>query len=68
MGNRPKGYWIVFFLALAVVIAAVVLTRTGDEHTHQIGKYMGWSAIVLLIIARFAFPRKTPPTPPMPRD
>ena len=68
MGNRPKSYWIVFFVALAVVIAAVVMTRTGDEHTHQIGRYMGWGAIVLLLIARFAFPPKTPPAPPMAKD
>ena len=68
MGNRPKGYWIVFLVALAVVIAAVVMTRSADQHTREIGKYMGWGAIVLLLIARFAFPRKTTPEPPMPKD
>jgi FtsH-binding integral membrane protein len=68
MGNRPKGYWLIFFVALAVVIAAVVMVRSADEHMRQIGRYMGWGAIVLLLIARLAFPRKTPPTPPMPKD
>lgn len=68
MGNRPKGYWIVFFVALAVVIAALIMSRSMDEHTRQIGRYMGWGAIVLLIIARFALPRKNTPEPPMPKD
>ncbi len=68
MGSRPRGYWIFFFLAIAVVIAALIMTRSGDEHTRQIGKYMGWGSIVLLLIARFAFPRKTTPEPPMPRE
>lgn len=68
MGNRPRGYWILFFLAIAVVIAALIMTRSGDEHARQIGKYMGWGAIVLLLIARFGFRRKTTPEPPMPRD
>jgi len=68
MGNRSKGYWIVFSLAAAVVIAALIMTRSADEHMRQIGKYMGWGAIVLLLIARFGFRRKTTPEPPMPRD
>ncbi len=68
MGNRPREYWIVFLIALGVVIAAVIMTRSSDEHTRHIGRYMGCGAIVLLLIARFAFRRPTPPAPPMPRD
>jgi len=68
MGNRSKGQWIVLVIVLAAVIASVVMVRTGDEHTRQLGRYLGWGAIVVLVIARFALRRPAPPAPPMPRD
>jgi len=68
MGNRSKGYWFFVALALAAVVAALIMTRSADPHTHELGKYFSYGAIVLLLIARFAFPRKTTPEPPMPKD
>jgi hypothetical protein len=68
MGNRSKGYWFFFFFALAAVAAAVLMTRSADAHTRELGRYVGYGAIALLLIARFGFRRRTPPTPPMPRD
>jgi len=50
------------------VVAAFVLRNSPDVHTRQIAQYMGWGAIVLLLIARFALRGKKPPEPPMPRD
>jgi hypothetical protein len=68
MGNRPAAYWIVVLIALAAVIAAFVLRNSPNDHTREISRYMGWGAIVLLVIARFALRPKKPPTPPLPRD
>ncbi|MGC2696351.1 MAG: hypothetical protein WA738_11225 [Candidatus Angelobacter sp.] len=68
MGNRPPAYWIAIAVALAAVIASVVMLRSPDPHTHEIARYLGWGAIVLLLIARFALRGTSPPTPPMPRD
>ena len=68
MGSRTKGYWIVLVIVLAAVIASVVMVRTGDAHTRELGKYLGWGAIVVLLIARFTLRKPAPPTPPMPRD
>jgi hypothetical protein len=68
MGNRPGGYWILFLLALAAVIASVVMLRSPDGHTRELARYLGYGAIALLLIARFAFRRPAPPQPPMPRD
>ena len=68
MGNRPMGYWICFLVAVGLAIAAFVMLRSHDSHTHEIARYMGWGAIALLLIARFAFRSKTAPEPPMPKD
>jgi hypothetical protein len=68
MANRSKGYWFFVALGLAAVVAALIMTRSADPHTHQLGKYFSYGAIVLLLIARFGFRRKTAPEPPMPRD
>jgi len=68
MGNRSKGYWFFFILALAGVVAALIMTRSAEAHTRELGRYIAYGAIVLLLIARFGFRRKTKPEPPMPRD
>ncbi len=68
MGNRPIGYWICLLLAVAALIASLVMRSSPDEHTREISKYLGYGAIALLLIGRFAFPRPTLPTPPMPKD
>jgi len=68
MGNRTTAYWIVLLAAVAMVIAVFVLRRSPDEHMHEVAKYLGWGAIALLVIARFALRPKRPPAPPMPRD
>ena len=68
MGNAAKGYWIFLLLALAAVIAALVMRSSPSEHTRDIGKVIGYSAIVFLLIARFGFRKRRPPEPPMPPD
>jgi hypothetical protein len=68
MGKRPAAYWIVLVVAVAAVIAAFVMRRSPDLHTQEMAKYLGWGAIVLLVIARFALRGKSAPEPPMPRD
>jgi len=68
MGNRPAGYWICFLFAVAMAIAGYVMMRSPDSHTHDLGRYVGFGAIALLLVARFAFRRPTPPEPPMPKD
>ena len=51
-----------------MVIVAFIMLRSPDQHTHEIGRYLGYGAVVVLLIARFAFRRPAPPTPPMPRE
>jgi hypothetical protein len=68
MGNRSRAYWIFIIVALVVAISAMVMVRSADAHQHELGRYLGWGAIALLVIARFAFRRKTTPEPPMPKD
>ncbi|HMC30881.1 MAG TPA: hypothetical protein VKL99_08585 [Candidatus Angelobacter sp.] len=68
MGNRPKGYWIFLLLVLAAVVAALIMRSSPNDHTRELARYLGYGAVVLLLIARFAFRRPAPPTPPMPRD
>jgi cytochrome b561 len=68
MGNRSAGYWICFLLAVAAATAGFVMMRSPDAHTHELGRYLGFGAIALLLIGRFVFRRPTPPTPPMPKD
>ncbi len=68
MGNRPKGYWILLVAAIAAVVIALVLRSSQDDHTRHLAQYIGYGAIVLLLVARFFFRGTTPPTPPLPRD
>ena len=68
MGNRSKGYWILFLIAVAAVIASIIMLRSPDAHTRELARYLGYGAVALLLIARFAFRRPAPPEPPMPRD
>lgn len=68
MGNRPIGYWICLLLAVSSLIAGLMMRSSPDPHTREIAKYLGYGAIALVLIGRFAFPRPTPPTPPMPKD
>jgi hypothetical protein len=68
MGNRPTGYWICLLLAVAAVVTAFMTRSSPDPHTRDIGRYLGYVAIALILIGRFAFRPKTPPTPPMPKD
>ncbi|HKV92453.1 MAG TPA: hypothetical protein VJW20_07900 [Candidatus Angelobacter sp.] len=68
MGNRPTGYWICFGLAVVALIAALMMRSSASDHTRELAKYVGYGAIVLVLIGRFAFRRPAAPTPPMPRD
>jgi hypothetical protein len=68
MGNRPAAYWLVLLVAVAMIVAVFVLRRSPDQHLHEVAKYLGWGAIALLVIARFALRPKRAPEPPMPRD
>jgi cytochrome b561 len=68
MGNKSAIYWIILLLAVAAVTVAFFLRSSPDEHLRQMAKYLGWGAIVLLVIARFALRPKRQPEPPMPRD
>jgi hypothetical protein len=49
-------------------VAGFMLRSSPDPHKHVMAQYLGWGAIVLLVIARFFFRAKVDPTPPMPRD
>jgi hypothetical protein len=68
MGNRSAASWLVLLLAVAAIAVAFFLRNSPDPHMRDIARYLGWAAIVLLIIARFALGRKKQPEPPMPRD
>jgi hypothetical protein len=68
MGNRPIGYWICLALAVGALIASLVMRSSPVEHTRELSKYLAYGALALLVIGRFAFPRPTLPTPPMPKD
>jgi predicted O-methyltransferase YrrM len=68
MGNRPAGYWILLLLAVVAVVVAFMTRSSPDAHTREIGKYLGYGAIALLLIARLFFGPKRQPTPPMPKD
>ena len=68
MGNRPTGYWIFLALAIVAVIASFMMRSSLDAQTREIAKYLGYGAIALLLVARFAFRRKVDATPPMPKD
>jgi predicted membrane channel-forming protein YqfA (hemolysin III family) len=68
MGNRPAGYWILLLIAIAMGMAGFIMRSSPDPHKHAMAQYLGWGAIVLLVIARFFFRAKVDPTPPMPRD
>jgi hypothetical protein len=68
MGNRPIGYWICLALAVVAIITAYVMRNSPDNHTHELAKYVGYGAIALVLIGRFAFRPSIPPTPPMPKD
>jgi uncharacterized membrane protein len=68
MGNRPIGYWICLALAVGALIASLVMRASPVEHTRELSKYLGYGAIALVVIGRFAFRRLEPPTPPMPKD
>jgi hypothetical protein len=68
MGNRPTGYWIFLALAIVAVIASFMMRSSPDPQTREIAKYLGYGAIALVLIARFAFRRNVDPTPPMPKD
>jgi hypothetical protein len=66
MGNRPAGYWILLIIAIAMGVAGFMMRS--DPQKHAMAQYLGWGAIVLLVIARFAFKARVDPTPPMPKD
>ena len=68
MGNRPAGYWILVLIAVVAIVASFMMRSSPDPHTHQISRYLGYGAIVLLLAARFVFRPKVDPTPPMPKD
>jgi hypothetical protein len=68
MGNRPTGYWICLLLAVVALIAAWTMRSSPNDHTRELAKYLGYGAIALVLIGRFAFRRPAAPTPPMPRD
>lgn len=68
MGNRPTGYWICLLLAIIAIIAALIMRSSPNDHTRELARYVGYGAIVLVLIGRFAFRRPTSPTPPLPRD
>jgi hypothetical protein len=68
MGNRPAGYWICILLAVAALIASYMMRSSADAHIRDISKYVGYSAIALVLIGRFGFGRKPDATPPLPRD
>ncbi|HEY7404664.1 MAG TPA: hypothetical protein VIB39_14155 [Candidatus Angelobacter sp.] len=68
MGNRTTGYWICLGLAGVLVIVALLIRSSPDEHIRVWTRYLGYIAIALVLIGRFAFRRPAPPTPPMPRD
>jgi len=68
MGNRPAAYWILLLLAVAAIIVAFTTRSSPDPHTREIGRYLGYGAIALLLIARLFFRPKPQPTPPMPKD
>jgi hypothetical protein len=68
MGNRPTGYWICLLLAVGLLIAALMMRSSVDPHTRDLARYLGYGAVALVLIGRFAFRRPTPPAPPMPRD
>jgi cytochrome b561 len=68
MGNRPAGYWILLLIAIAMGVAGFIMRSSPDPHKHAMAQYLGWGAIVLLVIARFFLRAKVDPTPPMPRD
>lgn len=68
MGNRPTGYWVCLLLAVVILIAAWMMRSSANDHTRELAKYLGYGAIALVLIGRFAFRRPAPPTPPMPKD
>jgi uncharacterized membrane protein YfcA len=68
MGNKSAIYWFVVLLAIAGAIASYFLRHSPDEHLREMAPYLGWGAIVLLVIARFVLRPKRQPEPPMPRD
>ncbi|HZS27079.1 MAG TPA: hypothetical protein VFB76_07595 [Candidatus Angelobacter sp.] len=68
MLNRPTGYWICLGLAVVALIAALMMRNSPNGHTRELAQYVGYGAIVLVVIGRFAFRRQVKPTPPMPRD
>lgn len=68
MGSRPTGYWILLLIAIAVAVAAFTMRSSPDAHTRAMAQYLGWGAIVLLLIGRFFFRGKPDTTPPMPKD
>jgi hypothetical protein len=68
MGDRPAGYWVVVIVAVGCIVASYMMRSSPDPRIHEASKYLGYGAIVLLIAARFIFPRKIDTTPPMPKD
>jgi hypothetical protein len=68
MGNKPAAYWILLLVAIAAVVASFMMRSSSDPHTRELATYLGYGAIVLLVVARFFFRGRPEPTPPMPRD
>jgi peptidoglycan/LPS O-acetylase OafA/YrhL len=61
------GYWIFFLLAVAALVVSYLMRSSPDPHNREIARYIGYAAIAFVLVAMF-FRRRTPPTPPMPRD
>jgi hypothetical protein len=68
MGSRPAGYWICVLLAVVALFVSFMMRSSADAHTREISKYIGYSAIALVILGRVLFGRKPDTTPPMPKD
>jgi hypothetical protein len=68
MGNKPAGYWVLLFVAIAAVVASVIMRFSPNPHTRDMAKDLAFGAFALLVIARLFFKAKIDPTPPMPRD
>lgn len=68
MRTRKKGYWICLALALVALIAALLMKGSADKHMQEYAKFVGYGAIVFVLIGRLIFGRTAQPSSPMPKD
>ena len=67
MGSR-KIYITLIIVGAAAAISGIVMKRSNDPALQNLGTYVGWGGIALLLISRISFGFRRRQQPPSPKD